>query len=115
MAKSFNPIAGRKGEFRISLNLTELGDRAWDILALSQTLEFGAPKFRTSPSFSGAVEVWAIICEEMHKYDADTYLILQRWDDKIDQLRNAIGQDEHLSLIVLCNFAEYIEPTEVYA
>jgi hypothetical protein len=62
---SFNPIRGDRGEFRVCLNVSELGDplrggsaeRAWDILAVSQSLGFEKPQFRTHLRHSGAVEV----------------------------------------------------------
>ena len=47
MNEQFDPIRGRRGEFRLALNLTELSDRAWELLALSQTLGFETPQFKT--------------------------------------------------------------------
>jgi hypothetical protein len=34
------------------------------------------------------------------------------WDEPIDQLRQAIGQDNEFSLMVLYNFAEYLDSVE---
>lgn len=130
MKETFNPIKGKRGEFRISLNLTELGDslsfgtlrerdggaeRAWDILALSQQLGFEKPHFATHVRHSGAVEVWAVILQQFHRYDADTRLVVDVWDGPLDQLRQAIGADNEFSLVVLYNFAEYLEPVEALA
>lgn len=115
MKETFNPIKGKPGEFRVSLNLTELGDRAWRILALSQQLGFETPRFETHARHSGAVEVWAVILQQFHRYNADTRLIVDIWDDQLDQLRQEIGEDNEFSLIVLYNFAEYMEPLEAIA
>jgi hypothetical protein len=123
MKETFNPIKGKRGEFRIALNLIELGDplrggsaeRAWDILALSQQLGFDKPQFATHVRHSGTVEVWAILLQQFHRYEADTRLIVDEWDEPLDQLRQAIGVDHEFSLIVLCNFAEYLEPVEAIA
>jgi hypothetical protein len=109
MKENFNPIKGKAGEFRIALNLTELGDRAWEILSLSQGLEFNQPQFLTHTRHSGAVEVWAIILQQFHRYDINTNAVVDIWDDQIDELRRAIGTDNEFSLIMLCNFAEYLE------
>jgi hypothetical protein len=123
MKETFNPIKGKRGEFRVSLNLTELGDSlrdggaecAWDILALSQQLGFEKPYFATHIRHSGAIEVWAVILQQFHHYDADTRLVVDVWDEPLDQLRQAIGVDNEFNLVVLYNFAEYLEPVEAIA
>ena len=115
MKEAFNPIKGKRGEFRVSLNLTELGDRAWDLLALSQQLGFEKPHFATHIRHSGAVEIWAVIVQQFHRYDADTRLVVDVWDEPLDQLRQAIGAENEFSLVVLYNFAEYLEPVEAIA
>jgi hypothetical protein len=115
MKEQFNPLRGQRGEFRVSLNLTELGDRAWEILSLSQSLGFEKPQFKTCVRHSGATEVWAVILQQLHPYDADTRIVVDAWDDQLDTLRREIGRDNEFSLIVLYNFAEYLEPVEVIA
>ncbi|MBW4621191.1 MAG: hypothetical protein KME17_17765 [Cyanosarcina radialis HA8281-LM2] len=115
MKETFNPIKGKRGEFRVALNITELGDRAWDLLSLSQQLGFEKPQFATHIWHSGAVEVWAVILQQFHQYDADSSLVVDVWDDRLDQLRQAIGPDNEFSLMVLCNLAEYLEPVEAIA
>ena len=115
MKDTFNPIRGQRGEFRVGLNLTELGDRAWAVLSRSQELGFEPPQFKTYLRHSEAVEVWAVILQQFHPYDADTRLVVDIWDEPLDQLRQAIGQDSEFSLMVLCNFAEYLEPVEAVA
>ncbi len=115
MKENFNPIKGKRGEFRVALNLTELGDRAWDILSLSQELRFEKPQFVTHIRHSGAVEVWAVILQQLHRYDAETRVIVDPWDEELDRLRQVIGSDNEFSLVVLYNFAEYLEPVEVLA
>jgi hypothetical protein len=123
MKSSFNPIQGDRGEFRVCLNLSELGDplqggsaeRAWEILLLSQQLGFDKPQFKTHIRHSGASEVWAILLQQFHRYETDTRLVVDIWDEQLDQLRQAIGRDNELSLVVLYNFAEYLEPIEAIA
>ena len=115
MKESFNPIRGQRGEFRVCLNLSELGDRAWEILSLSQQLGFETPQFKIHIRHSGASEVWAILLQQVHRYEADTRLVVDRWDEPLDQLRQAIGADNEFSLMVLSNFAEYLEPVEAIA
>jgi hypothetical protein len=122
MKETFNPIKGKHGEFRVALNLTELDDSsqndtecAWDILTLSQALGFEKPYFATHIRPSGAIEVWAVILQQFHRYDADTRLVVDVWDEPLDQLRQAIGVDNEFSLVVLYNFAEYLEPVEALA
>lgn len=110
MKESFNPMKGKAGEFRVAINLTELGDRAWEILILSQQAGFTAPQFSTHTRHSGAVEVWAIILQQFHRYEADTHFIVDVWDEQIDELRRALGTDSEFNLMVLCNFADYLEP-----
>jgi hypothetical protein len=112
MKENFNPIKGKRGEFRVSLNLTELGDRAWDILSLSQELRFEKPQFAIHVRHSGAVEVWAVILQQFHQYDTDTRIVVDPWDEALDCLRQALGPDNEFSLVVLYNFAEYLEPVE---
>jgi hypothetical protein len=110
MKDSFNPIKGQRGEFRVALNLTELGDRAWEVLAQSREFGFHPPQFQAHIRDSGAVEIWAILLQQFHRYDAFTDPILSEWDEPIEHLHQSIGRDSHLSLIVLCNFREYLEP-----
>lgn len=113
MKEEFDPIRGRRGELRLSLNLSEMGDRAWELLSLSQTLGFETPQFKTRVRASGAVEVWAVILQQLHPYDADSSVVVDPWDDQIDQLRTAIGESHHFDLIMLCNLRDYLEPLAV--
>jgi hypothetical protein len=110
MQENFEPIQGKRGEFRVAVNVSELGDRAWNILTLSQQVGFQTPQFVTHTRHSEVVEVWAIILQQFHPYDADTRFIVDVWDDQIDELRREIGMDNEFNLMVLCNFAEYLEP-----
>jgi hypothetical protein len=114
MKEHFNPIHGEKGEFRVALNLSEVGDRAWELLSFSQELGFNQPRFATHVRSSGVVEVWAVLLQQFHDYNADTRFV-DGWDDSLDRLRSAVGNDNELNLIVLCNFAEYLEPVEYAA
>lgn len=110
MKQQFHPLQGKAGEFRVAVNLSELGDRAWEILALSQELGFDTPRFVTHTRHSGFTEVWAILLQQFHRYDADTRVVVDQWDDSIDALRQSIGVGNEFSLVMLCNFQEYLEP-----
>lgn len=109
MKENFNPIQGKRGEFRVALHLSELGDRAWEILSLSQEIGFEKPRFETHIRHSGAVEVWAIILQQFHQYDADPMVIVEPWDEQTHQLWEACGTDANLKIAILHNFAEYLE------
>lgn len=110
MKTQFHPLQGKKGEFRVALNLSELGDRAWEILSLSQQLGLGTPKFAGYTRESGVIEVWAILLQQFHDYGADPAVVVDVWDDALAQLRQAIGQDNELNLIMLCNLQAYLQP-----
>lgn len=113
MNEQFDPIRGRRGEFRLSLNLSEMGDRAWELLALSQALGFETPQFKTRVRPSGVAELWAVILQQFHPYDADSSVVVDQWDDAIDKLRTAIGDSHHFDLIMLCNLQAHLEPLAV--
>lgn len=115
MKEQFNPIKGKRGEFRVALNLSELGDRAWEILSFSQELGFEQPQFKPHVRHSGYVEVWAVLLQQFHRYDANTNAVVDPWDDSIDLLRQAVGPNNEFSLTVLCNFADYLEPVDAIA
>ncbi|PSB29917.1 hypothetical protein [Stenomitos frigidus] len=106
----FNPLQGKPGEFRVALNLSELEERAWSLLERSQALGFKSPRFETYTRRSGVVEIWAVLLQEFHDYYAATNPVVDQWDDALAELRQAIGAGHEFNLIVLCNFAEYLEP-----
>jgi hypothetical protein len=111
----FEPLRGKPGEFRVALNISEMGDRAFDVLALSQELGFDKPQFTAHIRRSGVVEVWAVLLQQFHDYHANSSAIVDPWDEPIDALRNAIGDDHHFNLITLFNFSEYLEPMKEVA
>ena len=55
------------------------------------------------------------LLQQFHRYDADTCIVVDIWDEPIDHLRQAIEQGNESSLVVLYNFAEYLEPVEAIA
>lgn len=81
---TFHPIIVAPGTFRVSLCLSKLGDRAWGVLSLSQTLGFDLPEFA---SYDG--EAWAIVLMQQHAFEAASETILESWDDKLRQLWEA--------------------------
>ena len=109
MKETFHPIQGKRGEFRVAVDLTELGDHAWEILSLSQELGFDKPRFQTHIRQSGAVEVWAIILQQFHSYEADARHVVEPWDDQLSRISQACEPDANLKLVILHNFADYLE------
>jgi hypothetical protein len=110
----FDPHDCKVGAYQVSLNLTELGDRAWEILKLAEQLEFQPPQFKTCPRFSGFVEVWAVILQQQHDDKASPDAVLGRWDEQVLELWKAIGQDSQFALVEAYSFEEYGMPREEY-
>jgi hypothetical protein len=111
----FDPLRGKLGEFRVALNISEMGDRAFDVLALSQDVGFDKPQFVAHVRQSGVVEVWAVLLQQFHDYHGNSSAVIDPWDEAIDALRTAIGDDHHFNLITLFNFSEYLEPMTAVA
>ncbi|GEM_PF-925460 len=103
---NFNPLKTEMGEFRVALNLTALGDQAWDILSLSQQLGFAAPQFRTAVDGTGFPETWAVILQQTHRYDADPRLVVDTWDDQLHELWQACEPDAYLKVQIAANLEE---------
>ncbi|MCY7392963.1 MAG: hypothetical protein LH647_16175 [Leptolyngbyaceae cyanobacterium CAN_BIN12] len=106
MKNSFSPIRDIPGEFRVALNISELGDRAWEVLAKSQTLGFDTPKFETHIRPSGFAEVWAVVLCQVHSFDVDMMAIVDPWDEKLWELEQLVGDDPETKMRVNTNFRE---------
>lgn len=106
MKTTFNPIRTTPGLFRVALNISELGDRAWEILALSQTLGFDPPKFETHVRPSEIVEIWAVVLEQIHSFDADPMTVIDPWDEQMWELSQACGDDPHTKMMITNNLRE---------
>jgi hypothetical protein len=104
MKEVFNPIRAQRGEFRVALNLTELGEQAWDVLSRSQQLGFAQPQFASHKN-----TVWAIILQQFHRYDADPSTVVDPWDQQLYELWQTVGENETDKLVILHNFAAYFE------
>jgi hypothetical protein len=108
----FDPIRGKRGEFRVALNLTELGDRAWEVLSLAQTLEFEPPRFVVDPKRQ---EVWAIVLQQFHRYDADPMVVVEPWDLQMKELWDAVGENGLQKMMIINNLEAYLEPQKAIA
>jgi hypothetical protein len=108
----FDPIRGKLGEFRVALNLSELGDRAWELLSLAQGLEFESPRFVIDPKRQ---EIWAIILQQFHRYDADPMVVVEPWDVQLKELWDAVGENAMHKLMIVHNFEAYLEPQKAIA
>lgn len=106
MKGDFNPLKTETGAFRVALNLTALGDKAWEILSLSQQLGFPPPQFKTTVDGTGFLETWAVLLQQMHRYDADSRLVVDIWDDQLHELWQAYEPDAYLKLQIATNLEE---------
>ena len=106
MKGSFDPLRTQQGEFRVALHLSELGDRAWEVLILAQALGFEVPKFETFIRQSGAVEVWAVVLQQFHRYDADPRLIVDPCDEQMELLWQACQPDAELKMVISANLEQ---------
>jgi hypothetical protein len=99
----FNPLRIAKGEFCISLNLTALGDAAWDVLAQAKAIGFPKPTFQSFQSSEGA-QVWAVLVEEHRDFERDSIaVLLERWEPMLDQLD--LG-DRNVTLLIVGRFKQ---------
>ncbi|MCU0548420.1 MAG: hypothetical protein MUC48_03645 [Leptolyngbya sp. Prado105] len=103
MSERFDSLRTQPGEFRVALCLTQLGDRAFETLKLSESLGFDAPKFTSDAT--GAV--WAIVLQQFHAYEADPMVVVDPWDDQLSQLWQACEPDAELAIVISHNFEAY--------
>jgi hypothetical protein len=103
MTERFDPLRSEPGEFRVSLCLTQLGDRAMEVLKQAELLEFDSPKF-----VSDAMEnVWAIVLQQFHAYEADPMMIVDPWDEQLSELWQACEPDAELAIVINHKFEAY--------
>ncbi len=94
----FNPIKLEKGEFRVCLNLTALGERAWDALDIAKQLGFPKPRFHGYQR--GAVaESWAVLIQEFHSPAEPFEAALMPWNDLLDDLAATLSDPNHELLV----------------
>jgi hypothetical protein len=98
-SKDFNPILLERGQLRVALNLTVLGEKAWDALTLASRLGLPQPQFRAFMSDKGS-EVWAVLIDETHSYDADRDTIMEPWESAVDALTEALEPASYLKIMV---------------
>ena len=103
MSEQFNPLKSQAGEFRVALCLTQLGDRAFEVLKLTEFLGFDAPKFTSD----AAGDIWAIVLQQFHAYEADPRVIIDPWDDQLSDLWQACEPDAELAVVISHKFEAY--------
>lgn len=101
--KLFEPLRSQPGEFRVAICLEQLGERAFEILKIAESLNFDAPKFVSDKTG----EVWAIVLQQFHPYDADPAVVVDPWDDSLHELWQACEPDAELKLVISHNFEAY--------
>ncbi|MCY7285050.1 MAG: hypothetical protein LH679_16845 [Cyanobacteria bacterium CAN_BIN43] len=100
---TFNPLRSVPGEFRVALCLTNLGEKALDVLKLAESLEFEAPKFTSDSSGN----VWAIVLQQFHRYDSDPMVVVEPWDQQMSELWQACEPDAGANILISNNFEAY--------
>lgn len=103
MSTRFGPLKSQPGEFRVALSLTQLGDRAFEVLKRSESLGFDVPRF----SSDAGGEVWAIVLQQFHAYEADPVIVVDPWDEQLSQLWQACEPDAELAIVISHNFEAY--------
>lgn len=103
MSERFDPLKSQAGEFRVALCVSQLGDRALEVLKLAESLGFDTPKF-TSDAMG---DVWAIVLQQFHAYDADPMVIVDPWDDQLSELWQACEPNAELVIVISHQFEVY--------
>jgi hypothetical protein len=103
MKQLFEPLRSQPGEFRVGLCLSQLGESAFEVLKLTESLGFESPKFISDSSG----EVWAIVLQQFHRYDADPRIVIDPWDGQLSRIWQACEPDAELKLLISHNFEAY--------
>lgn len=103
MSEQFNPLRTQPGEFRVAICLTQLEDRAFEVLKRSESLGFDVP--RCTSDAAGAV--WAIVLQQFHAYEADPMVVVDPWDEQLSQLWQACEPDAELAIVISHNLEAY--------
>ena len=103
MKYQFEPLRSQPGEFRVALCLSQLRESAFEVLKLAESLGFESPKFISDSSG----EVWAIVLQQFHRYDADPRVVVDPWDEQLLQIWQACEPDAELKLLISHNFEAY--------
>ncbi len=103
MKLQFDPLRSQPGEFRVALSLTDLQEKAFEILKLAETLGFNSPKFVSDREGN----VWAIVLEQFHRYDADPRVVVEAWDSQMHDLWKACEPNAELKMLIHHNLEAY--------
>lgn len=103
MKSQFDPLRSQPGEFRVALCLSDLEERAFEVLKLSESLGFETPKIVTDR----AGNVWAIVLHQFHSYDADPQAVVEPWDTQMHELWTACEPKAELKVMISHNFEAY--------
>ncbi|MBW4619536.1 MAG: hypothetical protein KME17_09275 [Cyanosarcina radialis HA8281-LM2] len=103
MKHLFEPLRSQPGEFRVALCLSQLGESAFEVLKLAESLGFDSPK----SIGDSAGEVWAIVLQQFHGYEADPRVVVDPWDERLSEMWQACEPDAELKLLISHNFEAY--------
>ena len=104
MKLQFDPLRSQLGEFRVAICLSDLEERAFEVLKLAETLGFDSPKFVTDR----ANNVWAIVLNQFHSYHADPHAVVEPYDSQMHELWLACEPHAELKMIIHHNFEAYV-------
>lgn len=103
MKPQFDPLRSQPGEFRVAICLSDLEERAFEVLKLAETLGFESPKFVTDQLGS----VWAIVLQQICPYDSDPRVVVEPWDSQMHELWLACEPHAELKVLIHHNFGAY--------
>lgn len=106
----WSPVVGERGELRLSINLSALNLKALDLMFEAGRQGFPSFEYVMRTNSSDQVEIWVILLQENHDYHINTNAVVDVWDSQIDALRQVLGRDFEHHMVLLCNFADYLEP-----
>lgn len=104
MKSQFEPLRSQPGEFRVAVCLTDLEERAFEVLKLAEALGFESPKFVTDRDG----DVWAIVLNQFHSYHADPQAVVEPWDSQMHELWQACEPQAELKMIISHNLEAYV-------
>lgn len=101
----------QEGEYRIYLDLTNLGDKAFEVLQLAATLGFDKPEFVTDTTHTGGLHghVFAVLLREFHSSENDPGALYDHLEEQKYELWEACEPEAELKFHVSYRFKRCLE------